>query len=566
MKMSESTSKIIYSVHPDYALQYSNWQKFRFVMDGGTDFIEEYLASFSSRESTADFEARKSITPVPGFAAASIIDIKNAIFQRMVDITRVNGSESYHKVVSGEIGGVDLLGASMNYFIGNEVLPELLSMGKVGVYTDMPLLTKPASINDTRHIHPYFYTYKAEDIRNWRMSRHGEFMEFDMLLLKENILTYDDVFFLPSKDTVQYRLLTRQNGKVQARLFDYEGIEVDEITLDIDRIPFTLFEINQSLLQNIANHQIALLNLESSDISYALLSNFPFYVEQQSNTQSPHLKSQEDTDGDTRRDIDVGGTVGRTYAKGLNEPTFIHPSSEPLTASMQKQKQLKDDIRVLINLALSAVQPKFASAESKQMDEHGLESGLSFLGMVLEHGERQLASFYTIYEQDGSVATITYPDRYALKSDADRITEAEKLHDIAITIPSNLAQKEINKFIAKKLMDSKIPQKVMEDVINEIDKAKYMTSDPETIHTDLEKGLVSTETASKARGYDSKKEVPKAEADHAKRIARIKSAQEGARGVDDLSANSDEGKEEKANSQNPDNQDNTKKPVRGEEK
>ncbi len=568
--MSESTFNIASSVHPEYATLALDWEKYRYVSDGGDDFIEQYLGSLSDREGAADFNARKKISPVPGFASASVIDIKNAIFQRMVDITRVDGSESYQEVITGLLGGVDLRGSSMNFFIGNLVLPELLNMGKVGVYTDMPELNG-TSVNDSRGDHPYFYTYKAEDIRNWRLTVRGDFAEFDMLLLRETVLTYDDIVALPDKDITRFRLLTREDGKVKIRLFNEEGLQIApdgteqvdfEVILDIDRIPFTLLELEHSLLRDIANHQIALLNLESSDISYALKANFPFYIEQQSNTQSPHLKSHEDEDGDGRRETDVGVTVGRVYGSSVDPPSFIHPSSEPLTVSMSKQKQLKDDIRVLVNLALSAVQPKFASAESKQMDEHGLESGLSFLGMILENGERQMAEYYRLYENSSDVPTITYPERYALKSVANRIAEAKELSSISVSIPSKIGQKEISKSIARKLLTQVSPT-MMADIIEEIENADYTTSNPEIIHSDLEKGLVSTATASTARGYNSKVEVPKAEEDHAKRAARILESQTAARGVSDLSSDSDESKNEKKQSQSADLQDDSKRPVRG---
>lgn len=571
--MSESTFNITNSIHPDYFNLTLDWRKYRFVSEGGEDFIEEYLKSFSDRESTLDFEARKLISPVPGFASASLVDIKNAIFQRMVDITRVDGSASYQEVINGLSGGVDLKGASMNFFIGNAVLPELLNMGKIGVYTDMPAIDG-VSINDSRKDHPYFYVYKAEDIRNWRLAVRGDFVEFDMLLLRETVLTFDDIVFLPDKDLIRYRLLTHSDDGVKIRLYNDDGVQIDsngiesdfEVILDIEKIPFTLFELNHSLLKDIANHQIALLNLESSDISYSLKSNFPFYVEQQSHTQSPHLKSQEDEDGDGRRQADIGGTVGRTYPAGLDPPMFIHPSGEPLTVSMEKQKQLKDDIRVLVNLALSAVQPKFASAESKQMDEHGLESGLSFLGMVLEHGERQMAEFYRIYENSKDIPTITYPERYALKSVASRLAEAKELSVISVAIPSKTGQKEIAKSIARKVLDTQVSPKRMSDIISEIEEAEYVTSNPETIHSDLEKGLVSTETASTARGYNSKVEVPKAEKDHAKRAARILESQTASRGVPDLSNNSDESNNEKEQAQSTDLQNDSKRPVRGKGK
>ena len=585
--MSESTSKkltyktvfepepefnITNSVHPSYSASYLDWEKFRYVAEGGDDFIEKYLKSYSANENVIDFATRKSITPLPAFASAAITDVRNAIFQRMADISRTEGTESYQDVILGKLHGVDLLGATMNYFIGNEVLPELLNMGKVGVYVDMPKISEGQTLSETGLVHPYFYVYKAEQIKNWRLSKQGDFIEFNMLLLQEKILTYDDVYYLPSEDTTRYRLLTQKDGVVLVRFFNEEGTQIDEegepsdaaIELGVKRIPFTLFEINQSLLKNVANHQIAMLNMESSDVSYALKANFPFYVEPKNPADSKHLKSGTGGEDGDPNVIELGNTVGRSYPAGSSPPEFIHPSSEPLNASMAKQKQLKEDVRALINLALSAIQPKYASAQAKEFDEHGLESGLSFIGLELEHGERQLASFFSEYEGKSEVALINYPDRYSLKSDKERIEEAEELHQMMLKIPSKKAQKVMTQLIIKKLLDTKIPTEDLSAILDEIETVKYTTSDPETIHGDLEKGLVSTETASEARGYDAANEVKQAKIDHTERLKRINEAQsKGARGIDDLDSDpNDSAKQEKTDSQNSDLQDDAHKPVK----
>ena len=73
--------------------------------------------------------------------------------------------------------------------------------------------------------------------------------------------------------------------------------------------------------------------------------------------------------------IKVGATHGRTYDKGMNPPAFINPSAEPLRASLELQDRLKRDIRELVNLAVSSLAVR-ASAESKAMDNQGLEAGL----------------------------------------------------------------------------------------------------------------------------------------------------------------------------------------------
>ena len=89
------------------------------------------------------------MTPIPKFAEAAINDIRNAIYQRMRDITRKGGSKAYQYAVNGNNLGVDHRGATMNAFIGVKVLTELLVMGRVGVFVDAPPV--PAGCDLGRH-------------------------------------------------------------------------------------------------------------------------------------------------------------------------------------------------------------------------------------------------------------------------------------------------------------------------------------------------------------------------------------------------------------------------------
>ena len=47
------------------------------------------------------------MTPIPAFARLAINDVRNAIFQRMRDITRRGGTTSYQEAVAGLNLGVD---------------------------------------------------------------------------------------------------------------------------------------------------------------------------------------------------------------------------------------------------------------------------------------------------------------------------------------------------------------------------------------------------------------------------------------------------------------------------
>ncbi len=100
-------------------------------MTAATRFREIYLENFSAREDQAEFNARKAVTPIPRFAGSDINDIRNAIYQRMRDITRRAGVRA-SDAVAGLNLGVDRRGSTMNAFIGVKVLTEFAGHGACG--------------------------------------------------------------------------------------------------------------------------------------------------------------------------------------------------------------------------------------------------------------------------------------------------------------------------------------------------------------------------------------------------------------------------------------------------
>ena len=558
-------------MHPDYAANIALWIKYRLTFEGGDDFITKYLKQFSVREDGTDYANRKAITYCPAHAKAAVIDIKNAIYQRMVDITRKGGTTSYQEAIDGRNAGVDLNGNTMTGFVGRLVLPELLSMSKVGVYVDRSQLSDAPTKHETANKSPYLYVYKTEDIRSWSYNRNNELKS---VLLKDHDFAYDDDTGLPTETVVRYRLLQlTDEGKVSIQFYNSMGeVEGEETILNLNKIPFVIFEITSSLLTDVADYQISLLNLGSSDMNYAMKSNFPFYVEQfdirsemaglipQNTTvnEDTGVVNEEGTadeaDKAKRNNLDIGAAQGRKYPIGAEKPAFIHPSSAPLIASMKKQAELRQEIRQLVNLAVVDVEPRNASAESKQEDEKSLEAGLSYIGLELEYGERQIAEIWSSYEHSPDTPTISYPQSYTLKSDESRRIEAKEATALLPVLPSLTYQKEVAKEIAKIIIGHKISTEDLEKIFDEIDSAKVIVMDPEIIRLDHEAGFIGTKLSSELRGYPEG-EVELAKADHAERAIRVLAAQSngmGARGVNDLSVSPDDAAKEKKDSRNPD--------------
>jgi hypothetical protein len=532
--------------HPDYSDFESDWFKWRLTYEAGDCFIDEYLRRFSSRESDAEFNERKDISYVPAFAAAAVDEVKDSIFQRISDVTRKGGSKSYNEAVQGIDKGIDLAGTTMNSFIGRIILPELTTMRRVGVFIDMPELNGSITLSEQQNIHPYIYHYKTEDIINWKKNLHYD--TFEMVLLRDWVHTYHDITGLPNGCTEQFKLLKVINNEVIVTFYDtdFNEISIPKI-IKLPEIPFVVFELPHSLLKNIANYQIALLNLASSDMAYALKSNFPFYVEQYDprvdnlyrrpagdNVSIIEQGERKESVISKPYEIETGTTTGRRVPMGLDMPTFIAPPTEPLLASMRKQEELKKDIRILVKLNVSNLTPKMASGESKSFDERSLEAGLSAIALELEHGERRIAKYWQWYEdRSGETPTVKYPEKYSLQSDVDKREEAKDLQASTKGHPSTTYKKEVYKITAASLIGANISKETLETINQEIDNADVIIGDSEDLRRDVEIGLIDTQTASEAKGYPEGT-VEKAKTEHAERVKRIAESQGQARGTPDL--------------------------------
>ena len=494
-------------------------EKYRLVYAGGEDFLTQYLKPLSVYETHAQFQARKEMTPIPAFAKEAIQDVKNSIYQRASDVSRQTESMSLANAWAGLNGGMDNESSNMSKFMNEKVLPELLVAGEVGIYLDNANDVPSTLIGN---IHPYAYIYKKEQI----LKVTKKCNVITALLLEDCNDIYDEDGLIEGQKR-SYRLYKNINGQVSVTFKEEQtdiGVTID---LAIPEIPFIILSITQSLLTDIANHQIALLNLGSSDVNYAWQSNFPIFTEQQNiatQTFDALKKSQEGkaaTAGEVERKIGI--KQGIKYSTNAERPGFIHPSSEPLKVSMEKADSIKGEIRALLNLSLRNITGQRESAESKDRDSEGLTSGLAYIGMELERGENLLASYWYNYMQDG-VSIIKYPRNYSLKDDESKLAEADKKLSVMSKINSISFQKIMAKGIIEELISSKVSPELLNKAMEEIDSADVILIDPKMISKDIEDGVLSHEYAEKLKHYPlgtSKQ----AEKEHVQRLTEIARSQ-----------------------------------------
>lgn len=575
------TERIIDFRHPDYTCMLDRWHKWRLTYEGGDSFIDTYLRP-RRRESQHDFDARRAITPSPSFAKSAVREVANSVFARLQDVTRRGGSQAYNDAVNGVGLGIDLEGKSMNQFIGMTVVPELLSMKKIGIYVDMPPVSGP-TMRDQQNLRPYVYMYGPESIYTWAKhpTRTGEYLSL-LLVDRPDDCCPDTGMPIGAWDRYRHVFISPDDGKVHVRCYDCDCNRVDfygeptteDYVINLNYIPFICEEINDSLLADVANHQIALLNMESCDVSFLNSANFPFYIEQQELRAQVFTRNAEDGEaeaGNKPQEIQVGETQGRIYGADLNAPDFIHPSPEPLLASMKKQEALQADIRKLVHLALSTISPKMASAESKRADAQGLEAGLSYIGAVMEHLENRIAKIWSDYEGTANVAAVTYPKNYSLQTDEDRRKEVESLEDLRDAVPSDTYQKAVSKQMVKTLMGHRVSVEELEKINSEIDEAPTNTAKEEYLIERVKEGLLDKKSFAKITGMPEEV-VDKAAEEHADRLERISKAQAkgrnpAARGMPDQSGSpTQDAASEKTESRQTDENEKPTEPVRGEGK
>ena len=443
----------------------------------------------------------------------------------------------------------------MGTFIGTEILPELLVMKRVGVVIDN-FDDLGETLADKQGKRPYLGVYTTEDILSWspRRPKNG----YDAVLLREIEYTKDD-FGLPNGYVQKFRLYKKTNQGVLVTFFDEKGTKERSVLLKIDRIPFVCFEINRSLLQDIAEYQISLMNLESSDIAFARKANYPFYYEFYDPkfdplfSKGPGIDTGLGTATEAKtsgpKEKATGSSQGRRFPKDVEKPGFISPDPDTLRVSMEKGQQLKEDIRLIVNLNLQNINPRRQSAESQGEDKKGLEASLSFIGLVLQNGEQQIAQIWNMFEQSEEDPQVHYPKVYSLKSESDRRKEAQELIDIGEKIPSKTYKKHNLIKIARLTIADDVSDEEFTKIQKEIFETKSMTSDPRIIIESQAAGLIQKVTASDALGFDGEAEIPKANEEHAEMLARVINAQgeaSSARGANEFGGkNSSEEKQGK---------------------
>lgn len=522
-------------------VHHTDWLKWRFCYQGGDDFRDEFLKEFVGsvgQEGDTAFERRRDLTPIPTFAKTEINKIKNSVGRRLRDIRRSGGTDVFQDSVQGNGRGVDLRGSSMNSYITKKLLAELLVMGRVGVLVDAPVIRPMVGrevisrADVPRTFQPYLNRFTVEQTpilieapsespSDWsHVLIETVKNEFNLITGKADCVTTFRYYWLEEDDPVR-------RGKVNTIFLDASAQPTSEIIhLDIDAIPFVEFRIDNSLMIDVCSYQIALLNMISADSSYAIDSNFSFLTRMGGGTDIGDHMEGGDGDETTR----IGTDRGLNYGKGLERPGFISPPSEPMEASVSLRREMKTEVKDLIHGALEDLGT-----------DGSVEAGLGAIGDSLLCGESRLWDHWTVYEDRRPakrlIATISYPITWTLKTDAQRLDEAEKFIKLGNLVVGRKNKQQMAISAVESLHGGTVSTEKMNGFLDEIKASPIAIADPSVLLAGKKEGALSIETVSIALGARPDEHL-KAKADSAERAAAVAVAQKS---VNDASRGNPDG-------------------------
>ena len=537
--------------HPEYSESISDWVKWRLCYNGGEEFKDQYLFKYSKREEDDDFASRKLLTYVPGHARAVINIIRNAIAAKLPEVKR-EGNDTYLDMM---LTNVDLHQSSMNSFVALEIVPLLLVQGKNYVVIDAPLARPGATLAEDSS-RPFLFTIGAEDVLSWnRDDNTGDLTAILMRLHQEQvdkttglITSIGECFrfmqWIPEGKTARViqpdgSMMEQGGPGVFVRTCNKSGEDMEPPRmLRISKIPVVEFRLVDSIMGEIADHQIALLNLTSTDMDQLWRGNFPLYTQQRTagqRTIQPRGQKAKGTTGNPDRNDskDNEKRQRQGVAKGViyedERPGWIAPGVDNLRVSMEKQQLIAQEIRVLVDLALTNISVKAMeqSGKSKLADRVGQEAGLIHIGNVLETGEKDIAiSIHEFLGDTTTTSTVIYPATYSIKTQEERLAEAEELKKSRNSTRSPLYQKEIDKRIAEVILKPLVTAETLTTIQAEIDDQPWFDDDTDRariIQGDNLQGLIDTKDASALRGYPEGS-AEKATAERVARAAAITAA------------------------------------------
>jgi hypothetical protein len=203
----------ITDTHADFAQRTIQWRKIRDVIEGEDQIKDQGQAYLPkpSGQTTAQYKAyvaRASFYPV---GDRTLRGLAGMVFRHQAALEMPERMDEMRENLTTDMYSFDVL--------TEEVVRELLSVGRYGILVDFPMQVASA---DTL---PHFATYFAEDIVNWRQA----FIEGKKMLTR--VVLRDDIDNTFGNDTVRYlELLLNPAGLYTVNVWQAQVTQGSSVT------------------------------------------------------------------------------------------------------------------------------------------------------------------------------------------------------------------------------------------------------------------------------------------------------------------------------------------------
>ena len=422
--------------HKDYKENVNLWEYYIRSYNGGYDYmVGQYLNRYNL-ELDNEFNQRLANTPCDNHCK-NIIQIYSSFLFR-VKASRNFGSMADESSLESFLKDADLDGNSFNNVI-KQAQNYSSIYGHCFMILDKPKVTTNTKAEELEQdIRPYLSIITPENVLDWNFKReiNGKYY-LDYLKIREEVDrnggTYMRLWYPDRVDTVYMK-----DDRTEPTLID----TADNL---IGKIPAVILYnskshkrgIGQSDLTDIADLQKSIYN-EFSEIEQLIrLTNHPSLV------KTPSVNAS----------AGAGAIIEMPDEMEPNlKPYLLQPSGQNLQAIMDSISSKTESINRLAHTgAIRTTRSQINSGIALQTEFELLNARLSEKADNLEIAEEQLFRLYALFQNSQFDGEINYPDTFNIRDYATDLAYFQQAK--AINIESPTLQKEIDKEIARAVVD-----------------------------------------------------------------------------------------------------------------
>ena len=448
------------NTHKDYKESVSLWEYYIRSYNGGYDYmVGQYLNRYNL-ELDNEFNQRLANTPCDNHCK-NIIQIYSSFLFR-VKPSRNFGSMAEEPSLESFLKDADLDGNSFNAVI-KQAQNYASIYGHSFLILDKPKVTTNTQAEEIEQdIRPYISIITPENVLDWNFKRelNGKYT-LDYLKIREEVDknggTYMRVWYLDRVDT-----LYMKDDRTEPTVIDTaENL--------IGKIPAVILYnakshkrgIGQSDLQDIADLQKSIYN-EFSEIEQLIrLTNHPSLV------KTPSVNAS----------AGAGAVIEMPDEMEPNlKPYLLQPSGQNLAQLMDSINHKVEAINRLAHTgAIRTTRNQINSGIALQTEFELLNARLSEKADNLQIAEEQLFKLYSLFQNTEFDGEINYPDTFNIRDYASDLAFYQQAK--AINIQSPTLQKEIDKEIARSVVDDDEKLNVIFDEIEQQKELGQFTQD-----------------------------------------------------------------------------------------